>query len=577
MNIQALINDRVSQAIEAAGAPAGTPALVRQSAKAQFGDYQANGIMGAAKQLGTNPREFAQKVLDVLNLDGIASKTEIAGPGFINIFLSEAFLAAQAEAALVDARLGVAQEAAKTIVADYSAPNVAKEMHVGHLRSTIIGDAVVRTLEFLGHKVIRANHIGDWGTQFGMLIANLERVQKASGEVSMELSDLEAFYRESKKLYDEDEHFAETARNYVVKLQGGDPFCLEMWKKLVDVTMIQNQRNYDRLNVSLTRENVMGESMYNDMLPQIVSDLKAKGLAVEDDGAQVVFLEEFKNKDGEPMGVIIQKRDGGFLYTTTDIACAKYRYETLGADRVLYFIDSRQHQHLMQAWTIVRKAGYIPENVSLEHHAFGMMLGKDGRPFKTRAGGTVRLADLLDEAEERAKALIESKNPELSAEEKANIANTVAMAAVKYADLSKHRTTDYVFDWDNMLAFEGNTAPYMQYAYTRVASVFAKAGVDMNELTGHIQITEEKEKALIAKLLQFEEAVQSVAREGQPHIMCSYLFELAGIFSSFYEACPILVAEQESIKQSRLKLAALTAKTIKQGLALLGIDTLERM
>lgn len=577
VNIQALINDRVSQAIEAAGAPAGTPALVRQSAKAQFGDYQANGIMGAAKQLGTNPREFAQKVLDVLNLDGIASKTEIAGPGFINIFLSEAFLAAQAEAALADARLGVAQEAAKTIVADYSAPNVAKEMHVGHLRSTIIGDAVVRTLEFLGHKVIRANHIGDWGTQFGMLIANLERVQKASGEVSMELSDLETFYRESKKLYDEDEQFAETARNYVVKLQGGDPFCLEMWKKLVDVTMIQNQRNYDRLNVSLTRENVMGESMYNDMLPQIVSDLKAKGLAVEDDGAQVVFLEEFKNKDGEPMGVIIQKRDGGFLYTTTDIACAKYRYETLGADRVLYFIDSRQHQHLMQAWTIVRKAGYIPENVSLEHHAFGMMLGKDGRPFKTRAGGTVRLADLLDEAEERAKALIESKNPELSAEEKANIANTVAMAAVKYADLSKHRTTDYVFDWDNMLAFEGNTAPYMQYAYTRVASVFAKAGVDMNELTGHIQITEEKEKALIAKLLQFEEAVQSVAREGQPHIMCSYLFELAGIFSSFYEACPILIAEQESIKQSRLKLAALTAKTIKQGLALLGIDTLERM
>lgn len=577
VNIQALINQRVSQAIEAAGAPAGTPALVRQSAKVQFGDYQANGIMGAAKQLGCNPREFAQKVLDVLNLDGIASKTEIAGPGFINIFLSETFLAAQAEAALADERLGVAQDTPQTIVADYSAPNVAKEMHVGHLRSTIIGDAVVRTLEFLGHNVIRANHIGDWGTQFGMLIANLERVQQASGEVSMELADLEAFYRESKQLYDEDPQFAETARNYVVKLQGGDPFCLAMWKKLVDVTMIQNQRNYDRLNVSLTRDNVMGESMYNDMLAQIVSDLQAKGLAVEDDGAQVVFLDEFKNKDGEAMGVIIQKRDGGFLYTTTDIACAKYRYETLGADRVLYFIDSRQHQHLMQAWTIVRKAGYIPDQVSLEHHAFGMMLGKDGRPFKTRAGGTVRLADLLDEAQERASTLIESKNPTLSAEEKANIANTVAMAAVKYADLSKHRTTDYVFDWDNMLAFEGNTAPYMQYAYTRVASIFAKAGIEMNQLTGHIQITEEKEKTLAAKLLQFEEAVQAVAREGQPHLMCSYLFELAGLFSSFYEACPILVAEQESVKQSRLQLAALTAKTIKQGLALLGIETLERM
>ncbi|EMK6668704.1 arginine--tRNA ligase [Vibrio fluvialis] len=577
MNIQALINDKVSQALEAAGAPAGSPAAVRQSAKPQFGDYQANGVMGVAKQLGTNPREFAQKVIDVLDLDGIASKTEIAGPGFINIFLSEEFLAKQADAALADERLGVAQEAQQTIVADYSAPNVAKEMHVGHLRSTIIGDAVVRTLEFLGHKVIRANHIGDWGTQFGMLIANLERVQQESGEVSMELSDLEAFYRESKKLYDEDAEFAERARNYVVKLQGGDAFCLDMWKKLVDVTMIQNQRNYDRLNVSLTSDDVMGESMYNDMLPGIVADLKQKGLAQEDDGAQVVFLEEFKNKDGEPMGVIIQKRDGGFLYTTTDIACAKYRYETLGADRVLYFIDSRQHQHLMQAWTIVRKAGYVPEAVTLEHHAFGMMLGKDGRPFKTRAGGTVRLADLLDEAEERAKALIESKNPDLDADEKAEIATTVAMAAVKYADLSKHRTTDYVFDWDNMLAFEGNTAPYMQYAYTRVASIFAKAGVSPDNLTGDIKITEEKEKALIAKLLQFEEAVQSVSREGQPHILCSYLFELAGQFSSFYEACPILIAEDESVKQSRLKLAALTAKTIKQGLSLLGINTLERM
>ncbi len=437
MNIQALINDKVSQALEAAGAPAGSPAAVRQSAKPQFGDYQANGVMGVAKKLGTNPREFAQKVLDVLDLDGIASKTEIAGPGFINIFLSEEFLAKQAEAALADSRLGVAADEAQTIVADYSAPNVAKEMHVGHLRSTIIGDAVVRTLEFLGHKVIRANHIGDWGgTQFGMLIANLERVQQESGEVSMELADLEGFYRESKKLYDEDEDFAVKARNYVVKLQSGDEYCAEMWKKLVDVTMIQNQRNYDRLNVSLTRDDVMGESMYNDMLPKIVADLKEQGLAVEDDGAQVVFLDEYKNKDGEPMGVIVQKRDGGFLYTTTDIACAKYRYEELSADRVLYFIDSRQHQHLMQAWTIVRKAGYVPESVSLEHHAFGMMLGKDGKPFKTRAGGTVRLADLLDEAEVRAAQLIESKNPELDAEEKEKISKTVAMAAVKYSDLS---------------------------------------------------------------------------------------------------------------------------------------------
>ncbi|SHI64498.1 Arginine--tRNA ligase [Vibrio aerogenes CECT 7868] len=577
MNIQALINDRVAQALESAGAPAGSPAAVRQSAKPQFGDYQANGVMGVAKKLGINPREFAQKVSDALDLEGIASKTEIAGPGFINIFLSESFLAEQAGIALADERLGIAPEQQQTIVADYSAPNVAKEMHVGHLRSTIIGDAVVRTLEFLGHKVIRANHIGDWGTQFGMLIANLERIQNNSGEISMELSDLEAFYRESKKLYDEDEAFAETARKYVVKLQSGDQFCTEMWKKLVDITMSQNQKNYDRLNVSLTRDNVMGESMYNDMLPAIVADLKEKGIAQEDDGAQVVFLNEYKNKDGEPMGVIIQKRDGGFLYTTTDIACAKYRYETLGADRVLYFIDSRQHQHLMQAWTIVRKADYIPESVSLEHHAFGMMLGKDGRPFKTRAGGTVRLADLLDEAEERATKLIENKNPQLSQEEKSHIATTVAMAAVKYSDLSKNRTTDYIFDWDNMLAFEGNTAPYMQYAYTRIVSIFSKAGIAMDDLSGDIHITDDREKAMIARLLQFEETVQAVAREGQPHILCTYLFELAGQFSSFYEACPILTADDDNTKQSRLKLSALTAKTIHQGLNLLGIKTLDRM
>ncbi|USH03382.1 arginine--tRNA ligase [Grimontia kaedaensis] len=576
MNIQALLNDKVAAAMVAAGAPEGSPAAVRQSAKPQFGDYQANGIMGVAKKLGCNPREFAQKVLDVLDLDGMAEKTEIAGPGFINIFLSTEWLAAKADEALASDRLGVAEAEKQNIVVDYSAPNVAKEMHVGHLRSTIIGDAVVRTLEFMGHNVIRANHLGDWGTQFGMLIANLERHEAQGGDISMDLSDIEGFYRESKKLYDEDEEFAKTARNYVVRLQSGDEYCKEKWQQLVKITLEQNQRNYDRLNVSLTDKDVMGESMYNGMLAGIVEDLKAQGLAVEDDGAMVVFLDEYKNKDGEPMGVIIQKRDGGFLYTTTDIACAKYRYETFNADRVLYFIDSRQHQHLMQAWTIVRKAGYVPESMSLEHHAFGMMLGKDGKPFKTRAGGTVRLADLLDEAEVRAKKLIEEKNPELSVEEKDNIANTVAMAAVKYADLSKHRTTDYVFDWDNMLAFEGNTAPYMQYAYTRVASIFNKAGIDANSIEGQIIVSEEREKALVSKLLQFEEAVDGVAREGQPHIMCSYLFDLAGTFSSFYEACPILNAEGET-KQSRMKLAALTSRTIKQGLDLLGINTLERM
>ncbi|BBV75825.1 arginine--tRNA ligase [Raoultella planticola] len=577
MNIQALLSEKVSQALIAAGAPADCEPQVRQSAKIQFGDYQANGVMAVAKKLGMAPRQLAEQVLSHLDLNGIANKVEIAGPGFINIFLDPAFLAENVNSALASERLGVAQPQAQTIVVDYSAPNVAKEMHVGHLRSTIIGDAAVRTLEFLGHKVIRANHVGDWGTQFGMLIAWLEKQQQENaGE--MALSDLEGFYRDAKKHYDEDEVFAERARNYVVKLQGGDAYFLEMWRKLVDITMTQNQITYDRLNVTLTRDDVMGESLYNPMLPGIVADLKAKGLATESEGATVVFLDEYKNKEGEPMGVIIQKKDGGYLYTTTDIACAKYRYETLHADRVLYYIDSRQHQHLMQAWTIVRKAGYVPESVPLEHHMFGMMLGKDGKPFKTRAGGTVKLADLLDEALERARRLVAEKNPEMPADELEQLANAVGIGAVKYADLSKNRTTDYVFDWDNMLAFEGNTAPYMQYAYTRVLSVFRKAEVDAQALAAApVIISEEREAQLAARLLQFEETLTVVAREGTPHVMCAYLYDLAGLFSGFYEHCPIIAAESETVRNSRLKLAQLTARTLKQGLDTLGIETVERM
>ncbi|CEB58544.1 TPA: arginine--tRNA ligase [Salmonella enterica subsp. enterica serovar Typhi] len=577
MNIQALLSEKVSQAMIAAGAPADCEPQVRQSAKVQFGDYQANGMMAVAKKLGMAPRQLAEQVLTHLDLSGIASKVEIAGPGFINIFLEPAFLAEQVQQALTSDRLGVSQPTRQTIVVDYSAPNVAKEMHVGHLRSTIIGDAAVRTLEFLGHHVIRANHVGDWGTQFGMLIAWLEKQQQENAG-DMALADLEGFYRDAKKHYDEDEAFAERARNYVVKLQSGDTYFREMWRKLVDITMTQNQITYDRLNVTLTRDDVMGESLYNPMLPGIVADLKAKGLAVESEGATVVFLDEFKNKEGDPMGVIIQKKDGGYLYTTTDIACAKYRYETLHADRVLYYIDSRQHQHLMQAWTIVRKAGYVPDSVPLEHYMFGMMLGKDGKPFKTRTGGTVKLADLLDEALERARRLVAEKNPDMPADELEKLANAVGIGAVKYADLSKNRTTDYIFDWDNMLAFEGNTAPYMQYAYTRVLSVFRKADIDEQALaSAPVIISEDREAQLAARLLQFEETLTVVAREGTPHVMCAYLYDVAGLFSGFYEHCPILSAENDAVRNSRLKLAQLTAKTLKLGLDTLGIETVERM
>ncbi|MDO4430794.1 MAG: arginine--tRNA ligase [Lonepinella koalarum] len=576
MNIQQILAEKIQSAMIAAGAEQGVEPAVRQSGKPQFGDYQANGIMGAAKKLGKNPREFAQAVLEKAQFNDMVEKAEIAGPGFINLFLDKQWLAKQTKFVLQSPTLGITTANPQTIVIDYSSPNVAKEMHVGHLRSTIIGDAVARTLAFIGHKVIRANHVGDWGTQFGMLIAYLEKMENEQAS-DMQLSDLEAFYRAAKTHYDSDEVFAEKARNYVVKLQTGDEYCLTMWKKLVDMTMSQNQLNYNRLNVTLTEKDVMGESLYNPMLPAIVSDLKAKGLAVEDEGALVVYLDEFKNKDGDPMGVIVQKKDGGFLYTTTDIAAAKYRYETLKADRALVYSDTRQSQHMQQAWLITRKAGYVPDSFSLEHHNFGMMLGKDGKPFKTRSGDTVKLADLLDEAVERATVLINEKSTALSDAEKQAVIEAVAIGSVKYADLSKNRTTDYVFDWDNMLSFEGNTAPYMQYAYTRIRSIFNKIEVNSTALSAaQIELTDDKERALALKLLQFEESVQTVAKEGTPHILCAYLYELAGAFSSFYEHCPILNAE-ENLKYSRLTLAQLTEKTLKQGLDLLGIKTVEKM
>lgn len=580
MNVLKVLEHQLTRALIAAGAPEGSDAMVRTSTRARFGDYQANGIMSAARKAGMNPRELAQQVVDKLEPGGIIGKAEIAGPGFVNLLIDTGWLAGELDRYCKDPRAGVEEIAEKqTVVVDYSAPNVAKEMHVGHLRSTIIGDAVVRTLEFLGHKVIRANHIGDWGTQFGMLIAHLEDLQKENPEVmSAELADLEEFYRESKKRYDSNPEFAERARNHVVKLQGGDEWCLAMWKKLVDVTLEQNQHNYDRLNVTLTRKDTMGESMYNDMLPGIIQDLKAKGLAVESDGAMVVYLDEFRNKDGEPMGVIVQKRDGGFLYTTADIACARYRYETLGADRILYYIDARQAQHLQQAWAIVRKAGYVPESVSLEHHAFGVMLDKDGKPFKTRSGGVIKLSSLLDEAEERAARLIARKATDLTEEQKVEVIRTVAAGAIKYSDLSKSRTSDYIFDWDNMLSFEGNTAPYMMYAYTRIRSIFRKAGINESDLTGHIRLTEAEERALGLKVVQFSETIDTVVHDGMPHFMCAYLYDLAGAFMRFYEACPVNKEGVENdARDSRLLLCALTARVLKLGLGLLGINTVEQM
>lgn len=577
MNIQSFLSDKFSQAMQLAGTKSPIEPLIKQSSKKQFGDYQVNGIMSAAKKLGINPRQFAEQVLSNIDLGNMIEKMDIAGPGFINLFLNKNWLANQATSAFKSQTLNLTlADKPQTIVVDYSAPNIAKEMHVGHLRSTIIGDATVRTLSFLGHHVIRANHVGDWGTQFGMLIAYLEKMNNEHGDFA--LADLEGFYRAAKQHYDEDPVFAEKAREYVVKLQGGDEYCKTLWKKLIDITMSQNNAIYQRLNVTLSDNDIMGESLYNPMLADIVNDLIQQGIATEDDGAIVVYLDEFKNKDGEKMGVIIRKRDGGFLYTTTDIAAVKYRYQTLHADRILYYIDSRQHQHLQQVWLIAKKAGYIPDSLKLEHHMFGMMLGKDGKPFKTRSGDTVKLSMLLDEAVKRTKELILNRDhTHLSEQERDEIINTIAIGAVKYADLSKNRTTDYVFDWDNMLALDGNTAPYLLYAYTRVVSIFRKVNIDPKTLQGNISITNENEHALVTRLLQFDEAITTVAREGTPHILCAYLYDIANLFSSFYENSPILNADNENTKLSRLMIADLTARTLKTGLTMLGINTVEKM
>ncbi|CUX95891.1 Arginine--tRNA ligase [Candidatus Mikella endobia] len=576
MNIQVFLSEKIQKALVDAGVPSEYKAKVQQATKKQFGNYQVNDVIAIAKLLGLPSKKLARNVVDLLDLNGIACKIEIAGPGFINIFLDPHWLEDQLTEAISSPRLGISIYKPLTIVVDYSAPNVAKEMHVGHLRSTIIGDVSVRTLTFLGHKVIRANHIGDWGTQFGMLIAYLEQI-KDNCEIT--LFNLDSFYRAAKQNYDQDPIFAQRARDYVVKLQGGDEYYLQMWRKIVNITLIQNQKIYEQLNVTLTSADLMGESMYNKMLPSIVEDLQKKGIAVKSEGAIIVFLNEFKNKKGKPMGVILQKKDGAYLYTTNDIACAKYRYEKLKADRIIYYIDSRQHQHLMQAWTIVRKAGYVPESIPLEHHMFGMILSKDGKPFKTRAGGTVKLKKLLSEAILRARSLILAKNPAINTEELDRVSKVVGIGAVKYADLSKNRITDYVFDWDNMLNFEGNTAPYMQYAYTRITSIFKRSGKDEKHLQfyGTFQLKSEPEIQLAVRILQLTEAIIIVARDGTPHVLCTYIYNLAVLFSIFYETCPIINAENEMLRQSRLKLAWLTARTIKQGLELLGIETVERM
>ena len=562
---------------EASGLENCDPNVITAS-KPEFGDYQSNGVMSVAKKIGSKPRELANLVVEAIAAQSnpLIERLEVAGPGFINIHLSDAALIQRANEIEGDLGKLIPQaDAPKKIVVDYSSPNLAKEMHVGHLRGTIIGDCLARVLEKQGHEIIRQNHVGDWGTQFGMLISYMREIGEAQGDLPTQLADLESFYRAAKQRFDEDPEFANIARSSVVKLQGGDEEHLTAWQLFIDESLKHCQAVYDKLNVTLSRKDLKAESFYNKELEGVVKKLEDAALLSVSDGARCVFLPEFTGKDGEPLPVIIQKTDGGYLYATTDLAAVAYRSFTLQADRSLYVVDARQSLHFQQVFAVARAAGFASENISLEHIAYGTMMGKDGRPFKTRSGDTIKLVDLLDEAIRRAHELVAEKNPGLEDAAYSEIAEKVGIAAVKYADLSKNRTSDYVFDWSSMLSFEGNTAPYLMYAYARIRSILRKqeSGLENIQIT---TATEAAERNLLLKILQLPEIVDMVARDCYPNFLCNYLYELAGLFMRFYESCPILTAEPE-LRDSRLGLSALAAATLQQGLGLLGIETLEQM
>ncbi|PHS41069.1 MAG: arginine--tRNA ligase [Sulfurovum sp.] len=565
MKLKSQINQVIKEAFSKAGIDH-EPMSVTDASKAEFGDFQFNGAMALSKKLGKNPREIAADILNHLDLTGVLSKAEIAGPGFINLWLDPLWIAAQCENALKDSRLSIEKrETPVKVVVDYSGPNMAKQMHVGHLRSTIIGDTLANLLSYLGDDVIRQNHIGDWGTQFGMLIAYLEMIGE-DGSVS--LKDLEQFYKDAKRRFDADEAFADKAREYVVKIQSGDAHCLALWQKFIDVSLGHCEEVYDKLSVHLTRDDVRAESFYNDDLPTVVEALRAKGTLQESDGAQCVFLE------GDEIPVIVQKGDGGYLYATTDLAALRYRAQKLEAGRIAYVVDARQAGHFKQVFRVAKEADFVAPEVMLEHVGFGTMMDPNGKPFKTRDGGTVKLIDLLDEAMVKAKDAIKDKES-YSQQEIDALAKIIGIGAVKYADLSINRESNYIFNWDKMLSFEGNTSLYMQYAYARIQSIFRKYD---GKIEGEIIIGDALEHRLSTMLLRFEDVLNRAAVDAAPNQITTYLYDLVTLFMRFYEQNPILKeGVDEKMKMSRLLLADLTAKTIKQGLALLGIQVVDKL
>ena len=557
------------------GAPIFDP-TVRRSDRA---DAQINGSLALAKHLGLAPRDVAQMVLDAADLTGICSAVEIAGPGFMNVTFANDFLASELARAAADVHLGVRSAAvAKTVVVDYSAPNVAKEMHVGHLRSTVIGDALVRMLEFVGHHVIRENHIGDWGTPFGMLIEHLIDLGEATAADELSVGDLDGFYRQARAKFEKDDLFKDRARNRVVLLQGGDAETLRMWKLLVGESTRYFDRVYRALGVLLTSDDLMGESAYNHLLPDVVERLSRAKMLITSDGAEVVFVDGFVNRDNEPLPLIIRKTDGGYNYATSDLACVIDRVERLGAKVILYVVGAPQAQHLQMVDVVARKAGWVPRSTEVTHVAFGNVLGNDRKILKSRSGEVVKLDALLSEAVERATNAVRQKNPQLSDSAQLDIARQVGIGAVKYADLSTDRIKDYMFDWDRMLSFDGNTSPYLQYAHARICSIFRRANVErasvrwITPTIGH-----EAERVLAMRVLQFDTAVWDALDKYSPHRLCTYLYELASDFSAFYEHCPVLRADSDAQRESRLALSDLTARVLQSGLGLLGIEAPEQM
>ena len=581
-DIQTILSGRFASAIIAVLGDkyAATDPLLKVSSNPKFGDYQANVAMGLGRQLKTKPRVLAEQIVENLDLEDICEDPQVAGPGFINLIFRSDFLIHQLQSLAGDKHLGVVRaESPQSVVIDYSGPNVAKEMHVGHIRSTIIGDCITRVLDALGHRVIRQNHLGDWGTQFGMIIEYLvDQGLEPHTPLPLDIPDLDEFYRLAKLQFDADEGFANRARRRVISLQQGDTDTAWFYAQLVSESQKHFRQVYQRINVGLTDNDVRGESAYNETLPQVISALDAGGHLEQSQGARVVFPDGFKDRNGDPLPLIVQKSDGGYLYATTDLAAVRFRVQELEADRIIYVTDARQAQHFAMVFAVARQAGWLPDTVRVEHVPFGTILGKDKKPFKTRQGGTVKLVGLLDEAEKRAAAIIEQKNPGLSPDIQKQIAHTVGIGALKYADLSSDRIKDYVFDWDRMLALEGNTAPYLQNAYVRIRSIFRKGNVDSDQCQGRtISVAEPAERSVTIKLLQFPGVVAAVADSLEPHRLCTYLYELASSFHQFYENCPVLTAPDQATRDSRLYLCDMVAHTLKRGLHLLGIGVIEQM